>query len=482
MKKEIHLPDYYDPRIVLKHYSHLAQPAKKIPLVERFLHYLLTRDSHYKWSKRNGFKYDGYVQVSKKKRKTLMSDDYAKISVDLDGVLWDSKKVNGKPFYLMGSACMQFQLKTYNSINRRKLQPSEWSTVQQLKKVRFNHFEEDQTTFKHIAQETDKFKLKTDISSVRQIVHILRSTYPIFKTESPFDAIRNFNGNNTVESFIDKFGQRLHTSITTLKSELRQFIYHVDHPDTPLVAFDIKSSQPFLMTNLSNSFIGQYVSECTGAIPLLNLYRHNTDSQLFSQQCQNGVIYEYFMYLMNQYYGYNLTRDQIKKYFMYILFSDYDKADINTQKHFTYKKVNTNHLLKKGGKRISKKKKRKRKHSKMVFKAQMYHVFVTQFPSLHKCIKAIRRLDWSFNSSKSHKKHYTNNCLLLQRAESRLFYNCIVPTLIEHGYSNLSTIHDSVILPLDDPLKNSLVVKQIIEDTITQAGLPVPKIDIKIYD
>lgn len=83
--------------------------------------------------------------------------------------------------------------------------------------------------------------------------------YNVFTAEKPFNGMSKLNRRRIVllklkrQEFIhsiDKTAGRLHTVLTQLKGDLRQF---VTYDDKPLVAVDITNSQPYLSTILFNS-------------------------------------------------------------------------------------------------------------------------------------------------------------------------------------------------------------------------------------
>lgn len=145
---------------------------------------------------------------------------------------------------------------------------------------------------------------------------------------------------------VDSFSGRLHTNLTNIKSELRNFI---SYKGTPLVAIDLANAQPFFTLNLlSTNFYKKNKDSLLTfeEINFKNIYNINppdiqpTNSlypimcgtfltpairdelSLYSKAVSTGKFYEIFGTEIQRNYKNALARDQVKRIMYSVLFTE----------------------------------------------------------------------------------------------------------------------------------------------------------------
>lgn len=125
--------------------------------------------------------------------------------------------------------------------------------------------------------------------------------------------------------FRDRKTGRLHHPFTCLKKELREYI---SYKNQPLVSIDLKNSQPFLLAALitmsanpkvscNNKLFAEYADQ-------LRVFQVDINSRTFKKfvvQVVNGQLYESILLKLHSTKNVGYTRDQVKKWFMKLLFS-----------------------------------------------------------------------------------------------------------------------------------------------------------------
>lgn len=243
----------------------------------------------------------------------------------------------------------------------------------------------------------------------------------------------------------DKFGERLHTPITNLWRELRQFLYFEDAPETKLVEVDIANSQPFFSGMCTHPHIIENLipefSFCTNA---LRLYEAHESIQLYEYYTRTGKLYNYWMNAR----GLGRDRDAAKEDFIALMYN--------------------------------------RKRPRSVAARQAKLIFKINFPMM----------DWIFDYIKSlsenelpfmkdvyidqygrfggRKYYFKNLSAAMQRCESRVFLQKICPSLIENGIRFI-TIHDGILV---EP-EHSQKACKLMEDEFQKLGIQPPLIRIK---
>jgi len=148
---------------------------------------------------------------------------------------------------------------------------------------------------------------------------------------------------NDIYSILDDFSGRLHTNITNLKKELRQFVYFKDESEQDVIEVDIKNSQLLMLTGLLDKKIfdkikplitrklynrasdqrvlDNYITEIEDYI-VDNDISNKEDIINFKNNAFNGEIYEKFVEEIKDdgYYD-RLSRSKLKKVFFIWLFS-----------------------------------------------------------------------------------------------------------------------------------------------------------------
>ncbi|MBL0310173.1 MAG: hypothetical protein IPP77_10990, partial [Bacteroidetes bacterium] len=249
----------------------------------------------------------------------------------------------------------------------------------------------------------------------------------------------------------DDFGKRLHTPITTMPKEYRKYLRFKGHPDTPLMALDIKNSQPyFSAVFMTSHLITDHLPEFIPLLDTAEPYTRKADFLLYRRLCVEGRLYEFIMEGMGLDNKDKEARDKIKKlFFSSVLFSKTRVYGENSR-----------------------------------FREMFRHAF----PSVHKMFQAIKQSDESLLPTlkniirPSGKKYryaksndaYTLVACLMQRSESAVMYQVVAPKLIEKGI-RFVTIHDSIMcLPEDAAL-----AKHLLMECFEALSLPVPMVSIE---
>ncbi|RNI27365.1 hypothetical protein EFA69_14595 [Rufibacter immobilis] len=122
----------------------------------------------------------------------------------------------------------------------------------------------------------------------------------IDKYNADFYSIQNIVNRNYSWD-VDKISGRVYSFVTNLSRDLRQFLYHRNYPDTPLVNVDIRNSQPFIFCSL-----------------LQDYYQHQLplDAREYIMLCSTGKLYDMLMDEM----GYKGSRKEFKQLLFSTLF------------------------------------------------------------------------------------------------------------------------------------------------------------------
>ncbi len=225
------------------------------------------------------------------------------------------------------------------------------------------------------------------------------------RIEFPGDAFDNYQKsqalkiNDNIYRFkIDKFGKRLHTNLTNLKKEHREYLRY---DNKPLISIDIKCSQPYLVIKLlldevSNTYPDVHLQLSNlntneEKTAYLNTLEKHDGLSSYINDVSLGRLYEVLGTGLKKKHGYMLLREMLKKVMYKIIFSKARYTDT----------------------------------SKKVFKKT--YPFVNDV----------------FNKSK--RVHYKDLCKNLQRLESNLILNVICKEIAETNKDiPMFTIHDSI--------------------------------------
>jgi hypothetical protein len=218
---------------------------------------------------------------------------------------------------------------------------------------------------------------------------------------------RYFNRNKT--------NNRLDTNLTTLKSDLRQFI------KGDYVSIDLVNSQPFLLGMLLDSIINNKDTLCLllSNIEVTKAFSHSTIKKIlitrqnkeiqelatfnnYLTSTKEGLLYDNFISVFDN----ELSRKEVKQMFFKVLFSAVD----------SYKKE----------------------------KAK----FKSVYPIISSLVELLKE------------KKYKTLPIYLQKLESYLFIDCISKNLVEFGIIPL-TIHDSVIVKKEQLQQTILIMEKV---------------------
>ena len=283
------------------------------------------------------------------------------------------------------------------------------------------------------------------VAATNYIDELLRNTHDKnvadYLTELP-ELFRAINEGQVQWTKVDVFGERLHTHLTGIKKEMRNFMRFRETPDEPLLCLDICNSQPyFASVSIRENVIEQLLPEFSACIGLVKGIEYREDYKLFAQLSADGLIYDYWQNVRN------ISRDEAKaEIIQKIMFG----------KNKTYSKPTQ----------------------------QAKNAFGLIFPSVSQLFYLIKRLDESSlpfikeiyikdnrvfaGRSALHK----NLSCMMQRAESRTMLKRIAPKLIEAGITTFLTVHDSYLI---SP-QHEQVVRKIVESEFRMFGVEPPKV------
>ena len=227
------------------------------------------------------------------------------------------------------------------------------------------------------------------------------------------DMIFIFNSCALDQSLVDSFGKRVHSKISILPKTIRRFLYFNNRPSEKLGCVDIVNSQPVFMSAATPELIEHFTPELEEAKEIAAKYQNNMDVKAFREICGDGTIYEQIQgYFQSK--GVIITRDQAKPICYTAFFGNYHIFELGKLKD--------------------------------QYKKWAYEFLHYEYNGMYKFFKETKKHRWQ----ESNKKVYANNCMLAQRLESQIFYSVIVPAVWNAGYRDFSTIHDSIIAPLED--------------------------------
>lgn len=362
--------------------------------------------------------------------------------------------------YIKGKKCMGYKFsKKYEDAKLIPYKISNGRAERKAKKEKKNHLP---AKYRHLANHFDG--LEIDVAAAEKYVEeytdflkaypqykkkkvTIRckdgSTYP--KTVEKMILPKHFYGCTllNIHSFADKdfsltvdeTGNRLHTPLTNLKKELRNFI---TYKGKTLVSIDIKNSQPFMALKLldpnfylrkgKNSKLCQThfanSTQIQASIQGLNNNHFimlvkslsdplNTDVSMFIVLVTSGTFYEYFMEKVQEHLGESITREVAKDTMFRVLF---------TANGFY------NHP-----------------------EAKYKRIFAKEFPNVYRLFESIK------------KGNKPLLAVLLQNIESKLILDVICARIRkENPHIPLYTIHDSITTTVE----NEVYVKAVIEEEV----------------
>jgi hypothetical protein len=243
--------------------------------------------------------------------------------------------------------------------------------------------------------------------------------------------------------YVDKTSGRLHTNLTTLKKELRNFL---TYDGRQLVSLDIKNSQPFFSLLLLNPlFYDEYSSvlnyskvKVRDSIDYITMYKikQPTDSKGFEKytlDVQNGILYDIFQTEIENLTGQKFGggRGAAKQIMFLTLFS----------------RNRSECLMEVNGESLSPKR-----------------LFQNLYPEVYKVFKGYKKTDHSLLAC------------ILQRLESILILD-IITKQCSHLNTPIFTIHDSIACYPE----HADEVKDIMINEITSRTGNVPCIELESW-
>lgn len=211
---------------------------------------------------------------------------------------------------------------------------------------------------------------------------------------------------------VDLFGERLYSPLKRVSKRLRPYLYFEGFEMEQLVELDIRNSQLYFSTLITNSdIISQIAPEFNPVIGAVAEYGQKEDFLQYSELCQNGTIYDYWTNIRE-----HESRDNAKKEFFLILFG------------------------------------------KVASKHPGVRAFKNHFPSVAGAFRRIKELNedvlpfikttyLDFTGKRKVDHNHANLSCLTQRLESRIFIRLIGADLLEKNIQPFFTIHDSIFIP-----------------------------------
>jgi hypothetical protein len=265
--------------------------------------------------------------------------------------------------------------------------------------------------------------LPESLEFIKQIEDIKKYNYAYSSV------IRIMNGD--ISFSVDTTSGRFHSNLTNMPKGLRQFVRIFG---IPLANIDVKNCQPYLSTLLlTNPGMVARFAECSSFRMLLETLKakETEDVKRYVSLVIDGSIYEYLWKEFTKRGLFFESRDEIKKQVYIILFA---RNIINTPSRVVFKEL---------------------------------------FPEVHHIFSIIRG-----NEQGSNFKNFKRFPILLQRIESHIILNLILPRVYaEHPGTIAVTIHDSVMTSIyTDHVEK---VKRIMVEEFSKVVGYAPKIKIE---
>ena len=240
------------------------------------------------------------------------------------------------------------------------------------------------------------------------------------QAEKLLGSISTFNSRTGRYISVCDFAGRIHSHLGGLDKRLRPFL-RVEGDDDELLCIDIKSAQPYLLSNLfSDSRLLQYLDEFQPVMDKISKRESDSSTKLFLRHCQDGSLYEKLMAVTGI-----KDRDRVKK----LLF-----------RHVLYCSASNQH------------KDKKIKAERLRFQEQFKSLYRSPFETLV-ALKRSRSKSLPFvkqlTSKRGKGKMYATPNMIAQRLEVAIFLNLITKQLNDAGVITF-TIHDAWILKKRD--------------------------------
>ncbi len=276
-------------------------------------------------------------------------------------------------------------------------------------------------------------RLQLDINRAKPIIQLL----PANKRDCNEHLIDNLSH----QFVFDKFGYRLHSWLTNLKKELRPALKFEGEGSLNII--DIANSQPYFASIALQRSIAQVLLPQEFMVIQKYLPEHSDAG--FIRDCVSGHTYDSFASELK------IKRDEAKiLFFQGVMYRNRVVVDSK---------------------------------AKVVAR-----IFKKKYPKVDKLFTHLRNLkadelepikdflkDSTMKSYQKFRKHKLLP-LLMQRAESRMMFNYIIPALMEAGIGPVATIHDSLIVPARS-LETAILV---IEKSFKEMGVEPPTLTSKM--
>ncbi|MGP8217083.1 MAG: hypothetical protein ACLQQ4_16055 [Bacteroidia bacterium] len=409
---------------------------------------------------------EGWVSLSSDKLKKLNASYKKYVDLlELKGELFVRRNPHtGKPKYARNGSSAQYKIdekylhKEGSIRHYRKEYITDHTTLSAIKKVKESNRTEPPDR-KHVPLEAIHEKLFDMVSMVRFdivkaesfLTKVSQGEIKVRQTKSGIE--RNYkdllllldaiNEGAIMRCNVDKYGQRLHTSVSNLWKDLRPFMYFKGLEHKQLVVLDFANSQPYFSSIAINAnLIVEILPEFAACVPKIEAFTKKPDFKRFADLCARGKIYEHWKSIRRL-----KDRDAAKQEIFLLMFG-------KNSSHYPAKAI-----------------------------------FKQFFPSVFKCfaeIKSLTELDLPFikdvymtqtGTFEGRKSLHKNLSCMMQRMESRIVLCRIAPKLITEGLVPFVTVHDSFIIPAEYEQK----ARAIINAEFNSLGVTPPTIKTEIF-
>lgn len=388
----------------------------------------------------------GWVSVNAKAMKTGLK--FSNRFTGIRDVLTVHGCLEWKRSYTTGLNSRLFRIRVPRLINGHKYR-QEWITHPKTIENMCNHYNknyqkgrkefiEQMEWYKPNLEWAEKFYLNDDAVTYAEAQSPSR-------TDKLLGVISTFNSKTGRHVSTCNFAGRVHSWFGGLNKDLRPFL-RVDGEEDELVCVDVKSAQPYLISNIlaKPALVSELIPEFAPIIRKLTARQNDPSTKMFLRHCLEGRLYETLMDAS----GVN-NRDKVKT----MLFN-----------HILYCSVPT-------------------RHSDKMVKSQKFRfreAFKLQYRSVYETLNMLKRtrsgtLPFVKRLSSKGVMYVTPN-MMAQRLEVAIFLNRITKRLNEAGVIT-ATIHDAWILKTSQLETFYHVFYQVFEEI----GIQPPKLSIEHF-
>ena len=260
------------------------------------------------------------------------------------------------------------------------------------------------------------------------------------QTDTLLSNIGAFNSKTGRFISVCDFAGRIHSHVGGLNKKLRPFI-RVEGEDDELLCIDVKSAQPYLISNLFSGKLMEHIPEFQPIFHKISKRQQDPSTKLFLRHCLDGTLYERLM----QATGIK-DRNRVKRrLFRHVLYC----SASNQHKD---KKVQTQRL-------------RFQEQFKSLYRSP-FETLVALKRTRSKALPFVKEL----TSKRGQGKMYATPNMIAQRLEVAIFLNMITKRLNEAGVITV-TIHDAWILKKKDHKKFDRVLESVCADMSIQVPM-----------